>query len=106
MTQGHFSAVTSLAVCEDGWTLLSGSRDRTVHVWDLRTPDAEASATIPIHEAVEGEQSAGRGRADHGAFSINLRLVTFEVHTDSLCQSFLCQQLVHPSNTDRGTICN
>lgn len=52
--QGHFSAVTSLALAPDNWTLLSGSRDKTVHLWDLRTH--AKTATIPIHEAVEGER--------------------------------------------------
>jgi WD40 repeat protein len=50
--QGHFSAVMSLALAPDNWTLLSSSRDRTVHLWDLRTH--AKVATVPIHEAVEG----------------------------------------------------
>jgi WD40 repeat protein len=52
LLQGHFSAVTSLALAPDNWTLLSSSRDRTVHLWDLRTH--AKIATVPIHEAVEG----------------------------------------------------
>ena len=44
--------MTSLALAPDNWTLLSGSRDKTVHMWDLRTH--AKTATIPIHEAVEG----------------------------------------------------
>jgi WD40 repeat protein len=59
--QGHFSAVTSLALAPDNWTLLSASRDRTVHMWDLRTH--AKIATVPIHEAVEG----GRAMA-HASF--------------------------------------
>lgn len=52
LLQGHFSGVTSLALAPDNWTLLSSSRDRTVHLWDLRTH--AKIATVPIHEAVEG----------------------------------------------------
>jgi len=48
--------VTSLALAPDNWTLLSGSRDKTVHLWDLRTH--AKTATIPIHEAVEGMRDA------------------------------------------------
>ena len=52
MAQGHFSAVTALMLAPDNWTLLSASRDRTVHVWDLRTH--AKTAAVPIHEALEG----------------------------------------------------
>ncbi len=48
--------MTSLALAPDNWTLLSGSRDKTVHLWDLRTH--AKTATIPIHEAVEGMRDA------------------------------------------------
>jgi hypothetical protein len=49
---GHFSAVTSLALAPDGWTLLSGGRDKVVCLWDLRT-NARAG-TVPVYEALEG----------------------------------------------------
>lgn len=54
--QGHLSAVTSLSLATDGWTVVSGSRDRTARVWDLRS--GTAIATVPVHEAVEGELPA------------------------------------------------
>jgi hypothetical protein len=56
LLQGHFSAVTALALAPDSWTLLSSSRDRTVHLWDLRTH--AKLATVPIHESVEGVDAA------------------------------------------------
>ena len=49
--QAHFSAVTSLAISEDGWTLLSGGRDGVVVLWNLK--NYSKIATIPVYEAVE-----------------------------------------------------
>lgn len=50
--KGHFSAVTSLSLASDGWTLLSGSRDGVAIVWDLR--NFSKTSTIPVYEALEG----------------------------------------------------
>ncbi|KAK1303679.1 hypothetical protein QJS10_CPB11g00120 [Acorus calamus] len=47
----HFSAVTSLAVSENGWTLLSAGRDKVVNVWDLRKYSLKV--TVPTHEVLE-----------------------------------------------------
>ena len=51
--QGHFSAVSSLSLAPDGWSLVSGGRDKVVHVWDLRKNTK--LVTVPVYEAVEGE---------------------------------------------------
>lgn len=48
----HFSAVTSLAVSEDGWTLLSAGRDKVVNLWDLH--DYSCKLTVPTYEVLEG----------------------------------------------------
>ncbi|GIM03852.1 hypothetical protein Vretimale_8516 [Volvox reticuliferus] len=50
--KAHFSAVTSLALCSDGWLLLTGGRDKVVVVWDLRS--GTKVTTVPVFEAVEG----------------------------------------------------
>ena len=50
--QGHFSAVTSLALTPNGWGLLSAGRDKTAMLWDLRSH--ARLATVPLYEAVEG----------------------------------------------------
>lgn len=64
--KGHFSAVTSLSLSPDGWTLLSGGRDSIVIVWNLR--NHTKLATVPVYEAVEGEYSLGGWHAGpHGA---------------------------------------
>ncbi|KAI3905054.1 hypothetical protein MKX01_017300 [Papaver californicum] len=47
----HFSTVTSLAVSKDGWTLLSGGRDKVVNLWDLR--NYSFKMTVPTYEVVE-----------------------------------------------------
>ncbi len=49
--QAHFSAVTSLSISNDGWTLLSGGRDGVVVLWNLK--DYSKVATIPVYEAIE-----------------------------------------------------
>ena len=50
--QGHFSAVTSLSLASDRWTLLSGGRDKVAHLWDLR--HHTKLVTVPVYEALEG----------------------------------------------------
>ncbi len=50
--KGHFSAVTALSISHDGWTLLSGGRDKVVIAWDLRRH--KKLATVPVYEALEG----------------------------------------------------
>ncbi|WCJ27775.1 Transducin beta-like protein 3 [Euphorbia peplus] len=47
----HFSTVTSLAVSEDGWMLLSAGRDKVVNVWNLH--DYVFKTTIPTYEVLE-----------------------------------------------------
>lgn len=55
VVQGHYSAVTSLSLAPDGWSLISGGRDKVVHLWDLRKNNK--LVTIPVYEAVEGATS-------------------------------------------------
>lgn len=62
--QGHFSAVTSLALSPDGWLLLSAGRDKVVVVWDLR--QGTKLATVPVFEAVEGLAALPLGGAFPG----------------------------------------
>ncbi|XP_059667432.1 protein TORMOZ EMBRYO DEFECTIVE [Cornus florida] len=47
----HFSAVTSMAVSEDGWTLVSAGRDQVVNLWDLHHYGFKS--TIPTYEGLE-----------------------------------------------------
>ncbi|KAJ7956236.1 Transducin beta-like protein 3 [Quillaja saponaria] len=47
----HRSAVTSMAISEDGWTLLSAGRDKVVTLWDLH--DYSNTKTVVTNEAVE-----------------------------------------------------
>ncbi|OVA02911.1 WD40 repeat [Macleaya cordata] len=47
----HFSRVTSLAVSENGWTLLSAGRDKVVNFWDLR--NYSFKMTVPTYEMLE-----------------------------------------------------
>ena len=53
MLKGHYSAVTSLSLSPDGWTLLSGGRDSVVVAWNMR--DHSKLSTVPVFEALEGE---------------------------------------------------
>ncbi|KAF5198281.1 Transducin beta-like protein [Thalictrum thalictroides] len=43
--------VTSLAVSENGWTLLSAGRDKIVNLWDLL--NYEFKLTVPTYEVLE-----------------------------------------------------
>ncbi|KAI5416986.1 hypothetical protein KIW84_041839 [Lathyrus oleraceus] len=55
----HRSAVTSIAVSEDGWTLLSAGRDKIVTLWDLH--DYSSKKTVITNEAVESVCPIGAG---------------------------------------------
>ncbi|KAJ6858579.1 hypothetical protein NC652_041003 [Populus alba x Populus x berolinensis] len=48
----HFSSLTSMAVSEDGWTLLTAGRGKVVNLWDLH--DCVFKMTIPTYEVLEG----------------------------------------------------
>uniref|UniRef100_A0A2P2JNJ1 Uncharacterized protein MANES_09G127900 n=1 Tax=Rhizophora mucronata TaxID=61149 RepID=A0A2P2JNJ1_RHIMU len=47
----HFSTVTSMAVSEDGWTLLTAGRDKVVNLWDLHSYSFKM--TVPTYEVLE-----------------------------------------------------
>ncbi|XP_023512801.1 transducin beta-like protein 3 [Cucurbita pepo subsp. pepo] len=50
-TLGHESTVTSFAISEDGWTLLSAGRDKVVNVWNLR--NYTCKKTVLTYEVLE-----------------------------------------------------
>ncbi|KAB2049401.1 hypothetical protein ES319_A13G173800v1 [Gossypium barbadense] len=65
----HFSAVSSMAVSEDGWTLLTAGRDKVVNLWDLH--DYRCKSTIPTYEVLEAVcvvYSGSRFASSLGAF--------------------------------------
>jgi WD40 repeat protein len=43
--KGHTASITSLAVTPDGKTLISGSKDKTIRLWNLKNPN-----DFPINE--------------------------------------------------------
>ncbi|GJN26573.1 hypothetical protein PR202_gb14514 [Eleusine coracana subsp. coracana] len=55
----HFSTITSLALSEDGQTLLSAGRDKVVNVWDMRKYSSKK--TIPTYEMIEAVSFIGSG---------------------------------------------
>ena len=52
--QDHYSAVTSLSLVPEGNLLLTAGRDKVANLWDIDTH--KKLATIPVFEAIEGEQ--------------------------------------------------
>ncbi|XP_031380718.1 transducin beta-like protein 3 [Punica granatum] len=49
--RAHNSTVTSVALSDDGWTLLAAGRDKVVSLWDLL--DFTCKKTIPTYEVLE-----------------------------------------------------
>jgi len=49
--ESHVSVIRGLAVSYSGNTLISGSRDKVVNVWDLTT--MKLATTYPIYETLE-----------------------------------------------------
>ncbi|XP_010492600.1 PREDICTED: transducin beta-like protein 3 [Camelina sativa] len=55
----HFSAVTSIALSEDGLTLFSAGRDKVVNVWDLH--DYSCKTTVATFEVLEAVTTVSSG---------------------------------------------
>ncbi|CAF1782103.1 hypothetical protein HID58_088942 [Brassica napus] len=55
----HFSAVTSIALSEDGCTLLTAGRDKVVNVWDLH--DYSCKTTVATYEVLEAVTPVSSG---------------------------------------------
>ncbi|KAJ0232633.1 WD40-repeat protein [Hirschfeldia incana] len=55
----HFSAVSSIALSEDGLTLLSAGRDKVVNVWDLH--DYSCKTTVATYEVLEAVTTVSSG---------------------------------------------
>eukprot|EP00808_Paulinella_micropora_P006013 g60211.t1 len=47
----HMSLVTGLAFSPDGWTLVTGGRDRIISIWDLQS--FTCKNTLPVYETLE-----------------------------------------------------
>ncbi|HEX4611855.1 MAG TPA: WD40 repeat domain-containing protein, partial [Urbifossiella sp.] len=71
---GHTDEVTDLAVTADGKTLVTGSRDRTVRVWDagtgkqLRLFQGHMSGVMAVAVRADGRQAASAG--DDGSIRV------------------------------------
>ena len=48
----HMSTPTSLGFSKDGWTMISGGRDKVVNLYDLKSNTL--LRTAPVYEAIEG----------------------------------------------------
>jgi|AntRauMFilla1563_2_1112583.scaffolds.fasta_scaffold77755_2 U3 small nucleolar RNA-associated protein 13 len=68
---GHFSAVTGLAVSLCGQVLLSAGRDKVVNLWNLQT--FKKAGTVPVFEAVEGLAVVPAGAGFPGVGSATLK---------------------------------
>ncbi|KAG4932676.1 hypothetical protein JHK87_046678 [Glycine soja] len=75
----HSSAVTSLALSEDGWTLLSAGRDKVVTLWDLH--GYSGKKTVITNEAVEAVCVIGAGSPF--ASSLDLYQQNAKIHDGS-----------------------
>ena len=53
--QGHRDSVTSVAISPDGATLVSGSADRTVRVWDAASGECRAVLEVGPTDSQGGE---------------------------------------------------
>lgn len=70
--EGHHAVVRGLSSTEDGATLVSGSRDKVVNIWNIAPgPTATLRSTIPVLETIEScglvsmpaSASSGKGKA-------------------------------------------
>ena len=51
--KGHTCPVTSVAISKDGTHIVSGSRDKTLRVWDRTSGEAIMMIGTPLHEDIE-----------------------------------------------------
>lgn len=71
--ESHVSVVRAISVSDDGWTVVSGARDKVVCVWSLR--DFQLISTIPVLETIEAVGVVGGGSGTSG-HSTDIRFYT------------------------------
>src|SRR6266571_9522414 len=60
--RGHANAVTAVAFAPGGTRFVSGSRDKTIRLWDLKTPEKSLKTWTEHHGAVGGIVITSDGR--------------------------------------------
>ena len=97
-SQGHFSAVTDLALAPGNWSLLSAARDSVVIMWDLRTfaklapfPSTKFSkVSSPLSLCRESKPCNSLTRLEPWCCGHLAALEMLSVAADTFCAAVLC----------------
>ena len=97
----HSSEIASVAFSPDGKTIVSGSYDKTIKVWDaaslalLETRDGDGAALGASGEVAERQGATLRLKEGGGAFYAPSPLVCVAVHGDRIAAGAQSGELYH-----------
>ncbi|MEH2154905.1 hypothetical protein [Nostoc sp.] len=84
--KGHLAAVNAIAISPDGTTLISGSDDRQVNLWNLKTGkwlytfSGQAEAVLSVAISLDGQQIASG--------SVDRKISSWQIDTKKFLQTF------------------
>ncbi|WP_299410454.1 hypothetical protein [Acaryochloris sp. IP29b_bin.148] len=100
--KGHWDTITTLSISPDSNTLVSGSRDFTLKVWDLNT--GQLLNTLSEHyEPVVSSHIIDQGKSLISS-SVSGKVLQWDLSTASLSKNFVSYAAMRPAGGVRATV--
>lgn len=102
LQKGHWDTITTLSISPDSSTLVSGSRDFTLKIWNLKT--GQLLNTLSEHyEPVVSSHILDKGKSLISS-SISGKVLQWDLPTASLRRSFVSYAAMRPEGGIRTTV--